>query len=364
MCLLCVAAAATAGVGEARMAPPAPAGNAPACIVASFVSPVLFSFMGVNVYSYGLLVAAALGIAFMVFAEDLKRARLDIDEMNCFFVFLAGFGVGSKAHLALSAFGAGEPLTWKAFDLRTGHSFIGSQLGAVFALLMFIFRKNIGVLAFLDVLLPCCILGHVIGKIGCFLSGDGCYGPAADPTRVPWAMSFPNGLVPIHEPVHPTPIYEAALSMSIFILVRYLAPFPPAPTSGGESTSVESAANKGKPAAAAKGKPAVPTSDSATASAGSAAQKGKPAATAVNEKPAALAVVAKAGRRTSIVLVFFGFGRVVVEQFRRHPPIQIFGGMTEYQALAVALLCVGVVIETVTALQQKQCAAPAKEKAQ
>jgi len=330
MCLLCVAAAATARFGEAAVSapPPAPTGNAPAFIVARFVSPVLFSFMGVNVYSYGLLVAAALGIAFMSFAEDLKKARLDVDEMSCFFVFLVGFGVGSKAHLALSAFGAGEPLTWKAFDIRTGHSFMGSQFGAVFTMLVFICRKKIGVLHFLDVLLPNCVLGHVIGKIGCFLSGDGCYGPPTDPMRVPWAMSFPNGLVPTKQPVHPTPLYEAALSLSIFILVRWLSALPVAPISDS----------------------------SEGASGGGAAKK---------ETTPTAAVAPKAGRRATLVLVFYGFGRVVVEQFRRHPPIQIFWGITEYQALAVALLIVGVVIEMVTtALQQTQCATSAEKKAQ
>jgi len=350
MCLLCVAAAATAGVGEAAVAapPPGPLGK-PAFIVANFVSPVLFSFFGINVYSYGLMVAAALGIAFWVFSEDLSRARLDLDEMNCFFVFLAGFGVGSKAHLALSAVGAGEPLTWKAFDIRTGHSFIGSQLGAVFAMLIFIRRKNVGVLAFLDVLLPCCILGHVIGKIGCFLSGDGCYGPFADPTRVPWAMSFPNALVPTREPVHPTPLYEAALSLTIFILVRCSAPLPPLPD------DTTAAGGGGKQEANISG----------SASGTTAAERASGTTAAESKKPTAVAVATKVGRRTSLVLVFYGFGRVVVEQFRRHPPINLFGGITEYQALAVALLIVGIVIEIVTTrLQQKRHAAPVKQKAQ
>merc|ERR1711953_1341220 len=204
---------------------------------------------------------------------------------------MGGFAVGSKGHLALSAFGAGEELTWKAFDIRSGHSFIGSILGAVGFMLMYVKYHRVSILPFLDVLLPCCMLGHVIGKFGCFFSGDGCYGPPADPNFVPWAMSFPNAIVPTRVPVHPTPLYEAAMSFTTFALARLLLPLP--------------RENDGGTAAAAY----------------------------------------KPGRRTALVLVLWGLSRYFVEQFRRHPPIQVFLGLTEYQALAIALFLVGFCLE-------------------
>ena len=48
-------------------------------------------------------------------------------------------------------------------------------------------------------------LGYAIGRIGCQLSGDGDYGK---PWDGPWAMAYPDGVVPTDTPVHPTPIYE------------------------------------------------------------------------------------------------------------------------------------------------------------
>ena len=36
------------------------------------------------------------------------------------------------------------------------------------------------------------------------------------PTSLPWGMSFPNGLVPTTERVHPTPIYEFLVAVAIF----------------------------------------------------------------------------------------------------------------------------------------------------
>eukprot|EP00927_Polykrikos_kofoidii_P045431 TRINITY_DN3940_c0_g1_i2.p1 TRINITY_DN3940_c0_g1~~TRINITY_DN3940_c0_g1_i2.p1 ORF type:complete len:334 (-),score=54.40 TRINITY_DN3940_c0_g1_i2:72-1073(-) len=295
MCLFCVAAEASPASAPA----PDKSSN---FIVASFVCPVMFTFMGINVYSYGALVASALYSAFVVFGKDLKRARIDLDDFVCFFTFLAGFGVGSKAHVTLTALSEGKPLTWSAIDLRNGHSFIGSQIGAVGFMLVYIWRKKASVLALLDVLLPCCLLGHCIGKAGCFFSGDGCYGPPADPRNVPWAMSFPNATDPTLVPVHPTPIYEGICSLIVFLVVRGVFPLP--------QVAEEKEAQKSK----------------------SARDDGE------LEFP-------KIGRRTALTLVLYGIERVLIEPFRRHPPIVLFGGLTEYQVLGIGLLLIGLVIE-------------------
>src|SRR5271155_4461683 len=55
-------------------------------------------------------------------------------------------------------------------------------------------------------------VGYGVGRIGCLVSGDGDYGI---PTHLPWGMSFPNGLVPTTQKVHPTPIYELVVALLI-----------------------------------------------------------------------------------------------------------------------------------------------------
>jgi phosphatidylglycerol:prolipoprotein diacylglycerol transferase len=47
-------------------------------------------------------------------------------------------------------------------------------------------------------------IGQAVGRLGCQLSGDGDYGV---PTTMPWGMSYPNGVVPTTDVVHPTPIH-------------------------------------------------------------------------------------------------------------------------------------------------------------
>jgi len=64
----------------------------------------------------------------------------------------------------------------------------------------------------LDLAAPAAAIGYGIGRVGCFLSGDGCYGV---PTNLPWGMAFPHGIDPVYVPVHPTPLYEMAAGILI-----------------------------------------------------------------------------------------------------------------------------------------------------
>jgi len=68
-------------------------------------------------------------------------------------------------------------------------------------------------------------IGLAIGRIGCQLSGDGDYGV---PTSLPWCMSYPEGVVPTTECVHPAPIYEMLACFALFVyLWRRQAAQPP-----------------------------------------------------------------------------------------------------------------------------------------
>src|SRR5437660_8267729 len=88
---------------------------------------------------------------------------------------------------------------------RFGFAWFGGFLGGFVVLLFLARRFGIPALEFMDLCSPGAAVGYAVGRIGCLLSGDGDYGV---PTTLPWAMSFPNGVVPTTERVHPTPLYE------------------------------------------------------------------------------------------------------------------------------------------------------------
>lgn len=77
-----------------------------------------------------------------------------------------------------------------------------------------------------DIVAMLLLVGQSFGRMGCFLSADGDYGPPSD---VPWAMAFPNGVVPTTERVHPTPLYDIILLMTAFVLIWRIRKRPFAP---------------------------------------------------------------------------------------------------------------------------------------
>jgi phosphatidylglycerol:prolipoprotein diacylglycerol transferase len=103
---------------------------------------------------------------------------------------------------------------WSVLWDSAGFAWFGGLLFGISALVFQGWRAKIGALRTLDLAAPAAAIGYGIGRIGCFLSGDGCYGI---PTNLPWGMSFPNGLEPtapfVH--VHPTPLYELAAGLLI-----------------------------------------------------------------------------------------------------------------------------------------------------
>lgn len=99
---------------------------------------------------------------------------------------------------------------------RFGFAWFGGFIGGFIALLFLARHYRIPVLEFMDLCSPAAAVGYAIGRIGCLLSGDGDYGV---PTKLPWGMSFPNGVVPTTEKVHPTPIYEFLMWMLIAVIL-------------------------------------------------------------------------------------------------------------------------------------------------
>jgi phosphatidylglycerol:prolipoprotein diacylglycerol transferase len=97
------------------------------------------------------------------------------------------------------------------FD-RAGFAWYGGLIAGILTLMWQGRKAGTGALGMLDLAAPAAAVGYGVGRIGCLTSGDGDYGI---PTRLPWGMSFPHGLVPTTDHVHPTPIYEFLAAMVI-----------------------------------------------------------------------------------------------------------------------------------------------------
>lgn len=153
---------------------------------------------------------------FYALQADLRRRRLPGDA---YFIILgiavAGLA-GSKLYHDLES--PREFLAHPAsmFFSNTGFAWFGALLGGLLAIWFFARHYRVPYLLLLDVCTPAAAVGYAIGRLGCLLAGDGDYGIA---TSLPWGMSFPNGLVPTTERVHPTPIYEFLAWLLIFFFL-------------------------------------------------------------------------------------------------------------------------------------------------
>ncbi|MFZ0786856.1 MAG: prolipoprotein diacylglyceryl transferase [Candidatus Acidiferrales bacterium] len=159
--------------------------------------------------TFGLMVALAMVGAYYVLRADMARRGLapkdsPLAEMFIAVPCLVGI-VGAKLYHVLEsprqllADPMGELLS------RYGLAWFGGLIAGFAAFIWLARAKKIPLLEMLDAGSPAAALGYGVGRIGCLLAGDGDYGT---PTSLPWGMSFPHGLVPTTDRVHPTPVYE------------------------------------------------------------------------------------------------------------------------------------------------------------
>ena len=169
-----------------------------------------------NIPTFGFMVAIGLIAAAYILQADFVRRAMKADAFGM--ITLAGFAgiVGAKLYHLLES-----PAEFFANPIgliftRYGFAWFGGFLGGFGAMVFLGRRAQLPFWQFLDACTPAASVGYAVGRIGCFLSGDGDYGR---PTNLPWGMSFPNGVVPTSDRVHPAPLYEFLIWCAIGALL-------------------------------------------------------------------------------------------------------------------------------------------------
>ena len=172
--------------------------------------------------AFGLMLwCAAVAGAFIV-DRAFKRDRIDADAVGMVAISVVAGIVGAKVWHVLDSFQEFKTSGWSVLWDTSGFAWYGGLVFGTLALVFQGWRAKIGALRTLDLAAPAAAVGYGIGRIGCFLSGDGCYGIDIKPLHLfgltfhPWGIAFPPpALQPVWTPVYPTPLYEFAVGLLI-----------------------------------------------------------------------------------------------------------------------------------------------------
>lgn len=181
---------------------------------------------------YGIMMALGFLSASVLVQKEFKRLNINPKLGDNIIIVAVIFGIigaklfflwetssewnGFESFIRLTFSGAG--LTW-----------YGGLITATAAIYVLVKRAGYSFIYMADVLTPMLALGYGFGRLGCMLSGDGCYGEKC-PFNLPWPLadSFPNGAAPWSEivqkygdpnvVVYNTPLYSAVFSFSLALI--------------------------------------------------------------------------------------------------------------------------------------------------
>lgn len=187
--------------------------------------PVIVQLGSFTVYTYGVLVATGVLLGVWLAAHDAPRLKLSpVKIWNlCIYGILFAL-VTSKLWLILSSwsyFAANPREIFSTSTLQSGGTFYGGLLGGILWTIYYTRHEKLPLLPTLNVCAAPLALGHAIGRIGCFMAGC-CFGK---PTSLPWGVTFTSDIAarisgtPLHVPLHPTQLYEAAAEFLNFLFL-------------------------------------------------------------------------------------------------------------------------------------------------
>ena len=195
------------------------------------VHPLIIHLGNFTLTGYGIMMMLGFLVAGWIYSRELARRGFDSAiAWDTVVLGVIGGLAGSKIYFAISV---GHIA---AIFSRGGLVWYGGLAGGVVAVSAYMWLKKLPFPVLLDAVSPSLAVGYLLGRVGCFLVNDD-YGL---PSHLPWAMAFPQGappstagnlqqqfhaVIPAGTPpfqvltVHPTQLYEIAMTFVVFTLL-------------------------------------------------------------------------------------------------------------------------------------------------
>ncbi len=184
-----------------------------------------------SISPFGVMMVVAFFAAYLQLRRNLVQLEIGDDEDASAILLAAALGgiLGAKIYYAILY------RDWRLLLERYGLVWYGGFILGTLAVLWTMRRRRLPPWLGADAIAPALPLGYALGRVGCFLVGDD-YGR---PTDLPWGVEFPVGLprtdvanlrdqfgidFPASMPgdqlvaVHPTQLYETAISLAIWVV--------------------------------------------------------------------------------------------------------------------------------------------------
>jgi len=154
-------------------------------------------FLNLSIKSYGVMMV--LGFLAALFLARRRARRLGENHLHVtdFAVWTLVAGIaGARLMHVLHNWPQYRDRPWQVLAIWSGGlEFLGGVVAALLFTVLYLRRKKLPTLKYLDILAPSLMLGLAFGRMGCFLNGC-CFGA---PSCLPWACRFP-ALNTLHSP--------------------------------------------------------------------------------------------------------------------------------------------------------------------
>ncbi len=178
--------------------------------------PVLFSVFGIQIQSYGVSKALAALVGAWLLGRAFRRLGYPVERAHSLVLWAVIWGfAAAKVYFLIDN---RDQFTWHLLG-SSGFVWYGGLIGGVLTFLTLTRRYRLPPASVAGAVAAPLSVAYGIGRIGCFLAGDGTYGV---PTDLQWGMAFPHGVAPVFVPVHPAPLYEAAGAFAIAAVLVFL----------------------------------------------------------------------------------------------------------------------------------------------
>lgn len=183
---------------------------------------ILFEIGPIKVYSYGLMIAIGVVLAFMAAEKRSPKKGLDADRIWPLGIWCAVGGfLDAKLLYVITEWKelfAGQ-MTFR--DVMYGFVVYGGIIGGIFAGYLYCKVKKLDFLKYFDMVMPSIALAQGFGRIGCFLAGC-CYGRETDAW---YGMEFNHSVYynMIGVKVIPTQLIMSAANFAHFFLLVLIA---------------------------------------------------------------------------------------------------------------------------------------------